>query len=202
MKTNSDIKFTEPQSMNYDKKITQAYVEYENKRSESKNKQEHEREEPNDLIEDLLFEIPAAAEQIHQRLSDADFMKRMKKEAKAHVKEQIENGAYGQSRYTIEADVHRIDSENTTKKKMSPRSLAKVKFQTNKRIRQEKRDIVIQDDEYSMGQLTKFLKSLRIETLKGKKDNHKADSAAEKKRTVTANAARQDSERTGTAMTE
>ena len=126
----------------------------------------------------------------------------MKKEAKAHVKEQIENGAYGQSRYTIEADVHRIDSENTTKKKMSPRSLAKVKFQTNKRIRQEKRDIVIQDDEYSMGQLTKFLKSLRIETLKGKKDNHKADSAAEKKRTVTANAARQDSERTGTAMTE
>jgi len=53
-----------------------------------------------------------------------------------------------------------------------------------------------------MGQLTKFLKSLRIETLKGKKDNYKADSAAEKKRTVTANAARQDSERTGTAMTE
>lgn len=82
------------------------------------------------MIEDLLFEIPAAAEQIHQRLSDADFMKRMKKEAKAHVKEQIENGGgvYGATRYTIEADVNRVDNENTTKKKMSPRSLAKVKF--------------------------------------------------------------------------
>ena len=29
MKENQEIKFTEPQSMNYDKKITQAYIEYE-----------------------------------------------------------------------------------------------------------------------------------------------------------------------------
>ena len=28
----------------------------------------------------------------------------MKREAKQHVKEMMENGAYGQSRYTIEAD--------------------------------------------------------------------------------------------------
>ena len=34
MKENLEIKFTEPQSMNYDKKITQAYIEYEQKRQE------------------------------------------------------------------------------------------------------------------------------------------------------------------------
>ena len=59
----------------------------------------------------------------------------MKREAKQHVKDMMENGAYGQSRYTIEADTQRIDNDSTTKKKMSPRSLAKVKFQTQKKIR-------------------------------------------------------------------
>lgn len=64
MKENPDIKFTEPQSMNYDKKITQAYVEYEEKKTDNKNKPDIEREEPMEMIEDLLFEIPAAADQI------------------------------------------------------------------------------------------------------------------------------------------
>ena len=54
-----------------------------------------------------------------------------------------------------------------------------------------------------MGQLTKFLKGLRTENLKSKKEIQKSESAAQKQRnTATAGGAGMSSERTGTAMTE
>lgn len=60
MKRNENIKFTEPQSMNYDKKVGEAYLEFLAKGSEEKVKVEKEPEENLLLDEDALFEIPKA----------------------------------------------------------------------------------------------------------------------------------------------
>jgi len=58
MKSIDTIKFTEPQSMNYDKKVGEAYLEFLEKGDD---KQKIEKDEENHLHdEDALFEIPKA----------------------------------------------------------------------------------------------------------------------------------------------
>lgn len=72
---------------------------------------------------------------------------------------------------------------------MSPRTLSKVKFQTQKKVLQAKRDIIIQDDEKSMIHLTKFLKQMRG-------DKQKKQDAATKSKVL------QSTERASTAMSQ
>ena len=66
MKSIETIKFTEPQSMNYDKKVGEAYLEFLEKGEE---KLKIEKEEENHLHdEDALFEIPKARVRMVTRL--------------------------------------------------------------------------------------------------------------------------------------
>jgi hypothetical protein len=66
MKSIQDIKFTEPQSMNYDKKVGEAYLEFLEK---GEDKLKIEKEEENHLQdEDTLFEIPKARIRMVTRL--------------------------------------------------------------------------------------------------------------------------------------
>ena len=81
MKSIETIKFTEPQSMNYDKKVGDAYLEFLEKGSDTVKIADKE-EDGHLHDEDALFEIPKARVRMVQRLQDPDFMKRMKREAK------------------------------------------------------------------------------------------------------------------------
>ena len=66
MKSNETIKFTEPQSMNYDKKVGDAYFEFLEK---GEDKLKIDKDEENHLHdEDALFEIPRARVRMVQRL--------------------------------------------------------------------------------------------------------------------------------------
>ena len=66
MKSIETIKFTEPQSMNYDKKVGDAYLEFLEKGDE---KLKIEKEEENHFHdEDALFEIPKARVRMVTRL--------------------------------------------------------------------------------------------------------------------------------------
>jgi hypothetical protein len=122
--------------------------------------------------EDILYEVPRALQQINKHISETDFLKKMKKAAKQQVLEyqeahppKINLETQNQTQTTDGPAV----VASTTKRKLSPRTVSKIKDLTSKKVLEFKQDIIRADDLDAMKKLTLSLKALRMETKQDKK---------------------------------
>ena len=161
----AEISFQEPQSMNFDKKLSEIYKEFkiwQDQKREKKGRKDEGKPTQNGKaqacseLEDLLFSVPRAAGIIKKKVNDQDFLKKINKEAKQHVKEQQANQP--EQPQTFKIDLESAPAEGS-KKKMSPRSLQKVKKVAQKRLNQFRRDTVAEDDDDAMSILMMQLKN-------------------------------------------
>lgn len=162
------IDFIEPQSMNFDKKINSTFKQFLAKDSQAQLDLAQATKQPEDkqYDNDSLFAFPRAARQLSHLDASQDFMKRMKKAAKLHVLEQQEAQAARQQQLLEGSDSGRPEPP-AVKKKLSPRTLEKIKLQTRKKIREFKRDIIRCDDFKAINMLSEALRCQRVDSETG-----------------------------------
>jgi hypothetical protein len=95
MKENPEVNFHEPQSMNFDKKFTEIYKEFQIYCSKQNFKQtfEHSFKDPDHEINDLedsIFEIPIAASLLKIKMNDHETLKRFLKESRSLIRQTSE----------------------------------------------------------------------------------------------------------------
>ena len=179
--------------MNFDKKIHKVYKEFLGKQKPTETKPKSPKtttkspRAPKDktaqsLPDDFLFELPTAAKLIKEKDKDTEWLKRMRKNSKIMVLEQIE-AREEQQRQKLYPDYDPPTPEppeTKLKRKLSPKTLDKIKTVTKKRIKDSKRDMIKRDDFKAMKAMTqnliqfrkkedkKMSKGLVLETSEGK----------------------------------
>lgn len=176
MKEREKMRFVEPQSMNFEKKLSEAYLDFKasmdrkaKQRAEKDakpTKPAHDLPVVEDEFEDLLFQgAQAQANIMWQLKGDPEMLKKFQKDAKAYVRDHPQ----GQNQQVLYDKVGACELDGYSggydkvesaqgKRKLSPRSLTRVNKLVRKRVMELKKEQVAADDAKSMQLLTQALR--------------------------------------------
>jgi len=168
------IEFVEPQSMNFDIKLSDAYKDFlASKSKESKDKvlaelqrnrnqeiiyENGEKFDYVDMFEDEMFYLPKATKKVRKKLKDNKFMTKLRKHCEEYVMdnpEKFQSAGDGKPKAKFDiVDNKVIDLEGKKQKKnkegLDEVQIAEVQNLVIKRFKRVKKDIVVEDDEKAM----------------------------------------------------
>ena len=177
------IQFIEPQSMNFDVKISDAYQDFLKRgKGQGKGAADNKVHNMNDIlytngdrydyvedpIDDELYRASKAQKKINKKLKDARFMAKLQKECEHYVRENPDEFKRLEqpSKFKLDIVDNRIVDLEQTKKKPKKEQLdsvqaAEVQQLVIKRFRRCRKDIIMEDDEEAMHGLLRALASVR-----------------------------------------